>query len=69
MADARVSSLAETEVKSVSTEVTPVEEPITNVSILAVPSKYKSLNSKEPVPKSISLSVTGLSLENHLPRK
>ena len=30
------------------------------VSILAVPSIYKFLNSKEDVPKSISLSVTGL---------
>ena len=30
-----------------------------NVSIVAVPSKYKSLNSSELVPKSMSLSVTG----------
>jgi hypothetical protein len=37
----------------------PLEVPITNVSILAVPSICISLNSKEPVPKSISLSKIG----------
>ena len=31
----------------------------TNESMLAVPSKYKSLNSAEPEPKSISLSDEG----------
>ena len=31
----------------------------TKLSILAVPSMYKSLNSKELDPKSMSLSVTG----------
>ena len=30
-----------------------------NASVVTVPSKYASLNSYEPEPKSISLSVTG----------
>ena len=37
----------------------PVEVPITKVSKFTVPSKYASLNSKETVPKSISLVKIG----------
>ena len=54
----------------VATEAPPITTPstvpplisavsATRESILAVPSKYKSLNSAEPVPKSISLSAEG----------
>ena len=56
---AKVSSLADTEVKSVSTLVIAVAVPMTNASKFTVPSKYAFLNSKAAVPKSISLSVDG----------
>ena len=51
---------------SVVAPVTPKVVPIVaasstvRVSMVAVPSKYKFLNSKEEVPKSMSLSVTGI---------
>ena len=60
LALATVSSLADTAFKSISTSVIEVAEPITKPSNVTVPSKKASLNSKELVPKSISLSVVGI---------
>jgi len=59
LALATVSSLPDTEVKSVSTSVILVALPIVKPSKVTVPSKKASLNCKELVPKSISLVVIG----------
>ena len=45
---------------TVAFPIIPALASTSNVSIWAVPSKYKSLNSNELVPKSTSLSVTGI---------
>lgn len=54
-----MSSLPETDDKSVSTSVILVALPIVNPSNVTVPSKKASLNCKELVPKSISLLEAG----------
>ncbi len=55
-----VPTVAPPSIKLISAPVAVISVPSKfNVSILAVPSINKSLNSREEVPKSTSLSVTG----------